>query len=65
MYNNELVHEKVRLFYQLGIIRKNDHRIRNIKTVLAGKNEIQIDNWAHDIIVGNKTLDETLYGGRH
>lgn len=61
----ELIHEKLQVLYQLGIIRKNDRRIRNIQTVLEGKNEIQIDNWAHDIIVGNKTLDEALYGGRH
>ncbi len=59
----ELIHEKLQVLYQLGIIRKNDRRIRNIQTVLEGKNEIQIDNWAHDIIVGNKTLDEALYGG--
>ena len=61
----ELIHEKLQLFYELGIIHKKDRRIHNIQTVLAHKNEIQIDNWAHDIIVGNKTLDEALYGGRH
>jgi hypothetical protein len=60
-----LIHEKLQVFYELGIIRKNDRRIRNIQTVLEGKNEIQIDNWAHDIVVGNKTLDEALYGGRN
>ena len=40
-----LIHEKLQVFYELGIIRKNDRRIRNIQTVLEGKNEIQIDNW--------------------
>lgn len=60
-----LIHEKLQVFYELGIIRKNDRRIRNIQKVLEGKNEIQIDNWAHDIIVGNKTLDEKLYGGKN
>lgn len=35
----------------------------DIARMLYGKNETQIDNWAHDIIVGNKTLDEKLYGG--
>jgi hypothetical protein len=59
----ELIHEKLQIFHDLGIIRHNDHRIRNIQNALAHKNEIQIDNWAHDIIVGNKTLDEALYGG--
>ena len=61
----ELIHNKIQLLYELGHIRHNDHRIRNIQTVLEGKNEIQIDNWAHDIICGNKTLDEALYGGKH
>ena len=57
-----LIHEKLVLLYELKIIRKNDRRIRDIQTALYGKNEIQIDNWIHDIIVGNKTLDEKLYG---
>ena len=63
MYDYSLVHNKLVLLYELGIIRKNDRRIRDIQTALRGKNETQIDNWAHDIIVGNKTLDEKLYGG--
>lgn len=63
MYDYTLVHKKLALLHQLGIIRKNDRRIRDIQAVLYGKNETQIDNWAHDIIVGNKTLDEKLYGG--
>ena len=63
MYDYTLVHEKLALLHQLGIIRKNDRRIRDIQTVLCSKNETQIDNWVHDIIVGNKTLDEKLYGG--
>ena len=63
MYDYTLVHNKLALLHQLGIIRKNDRRIRDIQAVLYGKNETQIDNWAHDIIVGNKTLDEKLYGG--
>lgn len=58
-----LIHEKLVLLHELKIIRKNDRRIRDIQTALYGKNEIQIDNWIHDIIVGNKTLDEKLYGG--
>lgn len=58
-----LIHDKLILFYELGIIRKNDRRIHDIQTVLDGKTEIQIDNWAHDIITGDKTLDEKLYGG--
>lgn len=62
--NYELIHEKLKLLYELGIIRKNDRRIRTIQAVLEGKNEIQIDNWAHDIIVGNKTLDQAI-GGRN
>lgn len=57
-----LIHQKLALLHQLGYIRKNDRRIRDIQTALYGKNEIQIDNWIHDIIVGNKTLDEKLYG---
>lgn len=57
-----LIHEKLVLLHELKIIRKNDRRIRDIQTALYGKNEIQIDNWIHDIIVGNKTLDEKLYG---
>ena len=63
MYDYTLVHEKLALLHQLGIIRKNDRRIKDIQAALRGKNETQIDNWAHDIIVGNKTLDEKLYGG--
>lgn len=63
MYDYSLVHNKLVLLYELGIIRKNDRRIRDIQAVLCSKNETQIDNWVHDIIVGNKTLDEKLYGG--
>lgn len=63
MYDYTLVHNKLALLHQLGIIRKNDRRIRDIQAILCGKNEIQVDNWVHDIIVGNKTLDEKLYGG--
>ncbi len=63
MYDYTLVHNKIVLLHQLGIIRKNDRRIRDIQDMLYGKNETQIDNWVHDIIVGNKTLDEKLYGG--
>ena len=63
MYDYTLVHNKIVLLHQLGIIRKNDRRIRDIQDALYGKNETQIDNWVHDIIVGNKTLDEKLYGG--
>jgi hypothetical protein len=60
--NYELIHNKLQLLYELCIIRKNDRRIRDIQNHLAHKNEIQIDNWVHDIIVGNKTLDEALEG---
>lgn len=63
MYDYTLIHDKLILFYELGLIRKNDRRIKDIQAVLYGKNETQIDNWAHDVIVGNKTLDEKLYGG--
>ena len=63
MYDYTLVHNKLALLHQLGYIRKHDRRIRDIQTMLHGKNEVQIDNWIHDIIVGNKTLDEKLYGG--
>lgn len=63
MYDYTLVHNKIVLLHQLGIIRKNDRRIRDIQDMLYGKNETQIDNWVHDIIVGNKTLDEKLYRG--
>jgi hypothetical protein len=51
---------KVKLLRQLGIIEKNDPRIDAINSKLEGKNEIQQDNWVHDIICGNKTLDEAL-----
>ncbi len=63
MYDYTLIHDKLVLFYELGLIRKNDRRIRDIQNALCGKTEVQVDNWAHDIIVGNKTLDEKLYGG--
>ena len=63
MHDYTLIHDKLVLFYELGLIRKNDRRIRDIQNTLCGKTEVQVDNWAHDIIVGNKTLDEKLYGG--
>ena len=34
-----------------------------IAKALYGKNETQIDNWAHNIIVGDITLDEKLKRG--
>mgnify|MGYP003290315931 CR=1 FL=1 len=60
--NYELIHEKLKLLYELGHIGKRDRRIRDIQIHLSRKNAIQIDNWVHDIIVGNKTVDEALYG---
>ena len=51
---------KVKLLRQLGFIEKDDPRIPEIQHKLEGKNEIQQDNWIHDIIVGNKTLDDAL-----
>ena len=54
---------KPRLLRQLGLLEKNDPRVPDIQNKLEGMSDIQADNWCHDIIVGNKTLDEALYGG--
>lgn len=61
--SKKYIQSKIYLLCNFCIIGKNDPRIPVIKRVLAAKqNEIQVENFLHDILVGRKTLDQALQG---
>jgi hypothetical protein len=61
--SEKYIKSKIYLLRNFCIITKKDARIPLIKKVLAAKqNEIQVENFLHDILVGRKTLDQALQG---
>ena len=63
MTKKQYIQSKIRLLRNFCIITRNDAREAIIRKILAAKqNEIQIDNFLHDILHGNKTLDQAIGG---
>lgn len=63
MDKKEYIQSKIRLLRDFCILRKNDAREVVVHKILeARQNEIQIDQFLHDIIRGNKTLDQAIQG---
>ena len=63
MPKKDYIQSKIRLLRHFCILRRNDAREKTVRKILAArKNEIQIDQFLHDIIRGNKTLDEAIQG---
>lgn len=63
MTKKQYIHSKIRLLRNFCIITRNDAREAVIRKILAAKaNEIQIDNFLHDVIHGNKTIDQAIGG---
>ncbi len=61
--SKKYIQSKIKLLRNFCIIGKNDPRIPVVKKVLAAKqNEIQVENFLHDILAGRKTLDQALQG---
>ena len=61
--SKKYIQSKISLLRNFCIISKNDARIPIVKKVLASKqNEIQVENFLHDILMGRKTLDQALQG---
>ena len=57
----QYVNSKIGLLRAFCVLRKNDPREAIVRNILATKaNEIQIDNFLHDILNGNKTLNEAI-----
>lgn len=61
--SKKYIQSKIYLLRNFCIIGKNDPREPIVKQVLAAKqNEIQVENFLHDILMGRKTLDQALQG---
>lgn len=61
--SKKYIQEKIYLLRNFCVISKNDPREPLVKKVLAEKqNEIQVENFLHDIIRGYKSLDQALQG---
>lgn len=61
--SKKYIQSKISLLRNFCIIGKNDPRIPAVKKVLAEKkNEIQVENFLRDILVGDKSLDQALQG---
>lgn len=61
--SKKYIQSKIHLLRNFCVITKNDPRIPTVKKVLAAKqNEIQVENFLRDILVGDKTLDQALQG---
>ena len=61
--SKKYIQSKIYLLRNFCILAKNDPREQVVKKVLAAKqNEIQVDNFLHDILAGRKTLDQALQG---
>lgn len=58
----DVINEKIVILNQLGILRANARKQADaLRTILGTcKNEIQIDQKLHDVIVGNKTLKDLI-----
>lgn len=63
MTKKEYIQSKIRLLRAFCILTKNDAREAIVRKILAAKeNEIQMDNFLHDIINDNKTLNDAIGG---
>ena len=63
MTKKEYIQSKIRLLRDFCILRRNDAREAIVRKILAAKqNEIQIDQFLHDILRGNKTIDQAIRG---
>lgn len=63
MSKKDYIQSKIRLLRDFCILRRNDTRTVIVRKILASKkNEIQIDQFLHDILRGNKTLDQAIQG---
>lgn len=61
--SKKYIQEKIYLLRNFCVISKNDPREPLVKKALAAKqNEIQVENFLHDIIRGYKSLDQALQG---
>jgi hypothetical protein len=61
--SKKYIKSKIKLLCNFGIMKKNDPREPIVKKVLASKeNDIQVENFLHDILAGRKTLDQALQG---
>lgn len=61
--SKKYIQSKIYLLRNFCILSKNDKREPIVKKVLAAKqNEIQVENFLHDILMGRKTLDQALQG---
>ena len=63
MTKKEYVHSKIRLLRNFCILSNNDEREPVVRKILSARNnEIQIDQFLHDVLRGNKTLDQAIQG---
>lgn len=63
MDKKEYIQSKIRLLRDFCILRRNDAREAVVRKILeARETEIQIDQFLHDILRGNKTLDQAIQG---
>ena len=61
--NKEYIREKIRILRAFCILKYNDEREPIVRRILAArKNEIQIDQFLHDVLRGNETLDQAIQG---
>ena len=63
MPKKDYIQLKIRLLRDFCILRRNDAREAIVHKILAAKtNEIQIDQFLHDVIRGTQTLDQAIRG---
>jgi hypothetical protein len=63
MNKKEYIQSKIRLLRNFCILKRNDAREAMVRKILeARENEIQIDQFLHDILRGEKTIDEAIGG---
>ena len=63
MDKKEYIQSKIRLLRDFCILRRNDAKEVVVRKILeARETEIQIDQFLHDIVRGNKTLDQAIQG---
>lgn len=61
--SKKYIQSKIYLLRNFCILSKNDKREPIVREVLAQKqNEIQVENFLHDILMGRTTLDQALQG---
>lgn len=61
--SKKYIQSKIKLLCNFCILTRNDARTPIVKKVLASKhNEIQVENFLHDILMGHTTLDQALQG---